>query len=183
MSRFDLAQFSGHPFFLHKGGFRTLTQPWATAKQKANGEPQISSSCPRWENKWLFSWATLPHSHLPPLLHLFIPRSCRFFITGLLSSRACSLLLGLARLSLSIFLSPSSVYWLWFDSYLGQPCEPLDPANPSASPGGGHQPSGAICLHVMEVWRCGARLDPSRPSGEGQLRQMPKHSRVCVCVC
>ncbi len=57
----------------------------------------------------------------------------------------------------------------------------LIPSTPlSLSPGGGHQQTRAICLHVMEVWGCGARLVPSRPSGEGQPRQMLKHSRQCV---
>lgn len=93
--------------------FGTFNQLGATGKQKANSEPQISSSCPRWENKWLFSWATLPYlfSSLA-LLHLSIPRSCGFFITGLLSSRACSLLLALTLTSLSSFFLPSSVCWL-----------------------------------------------------------------------
>lgn len=115
MSPFDLAGYLGHPFSsLLRLLFWALSQPRATGKQKVNSEPQISSSCPRWENKWLFSWATLPYlfSSLP-LLHLSIPRSCGFFITGLLSSIGhAAMLLALTLCSLSSFLLPSSVYWL-----------------------------------------------------------------------
>lgn len=56
---------------------------------------------------------------------------------------------------------------------------------PFRSPGGGHQPTWAICLDVMEVWGCGGRLGSSQPSGEAQSRRCQKnkeHTPLCVCV-
>lgn len=73
----------------------TLNEPQVKGKQKANSKAQTFSPYTQWENKCLFSWATLPHllSFLS-LLRPSIPRSCGFFITTLLSGRACSLLLA-----------------------------------------------------------------------------------------
>lgn len=180
-----LCRLFGTSFFLHR---RWFSEHSTNHEQQGSRKRTVSHKslvhAPGEKTSGCFHEQHSPHlfSSLS-LLHLSIPRSCSFFITGLLSSRACSLLLALTLFSLSpAFFLPSSVYWLRFDSYLSQPCEPLDPGDPSPPPGGGHQSTGAICLHVMEVWGCGARLGPSRPSGEGQPRQMPKHSRVCVCV-
>lgn len=152
----------------------TLNEPQVKGKQKANSKAQTFSPYTQWENKCLFSWPTLPHllSFLS-LLHPSIPRSCGFFITTLLSGKACSLLLAFTLAFFFLHLSTACglTYTLASDvSHLIL----LTPLSLSLL-GGGHQPTGAICLHVMEVWGCGARLGPSRPSGEGQPRQMPKH--------
>lgn len=183
------SSFSSHSLVLW-----TLNQPRAAGERRANSEPQISSSCPRRENKWLFSWAKLPH--FPFLISLSLhpssiapsPGAVAFLITGPLSSRACSLLLALTLHSLSIAFLPFhlSAGCSLTHTLAGHVSCLIPSTRPPPSPsllGGSHQQTGAICLHVMEVWGCGARLGPSRPSGGGQPRQMPKHSLACVYVC
>lgn len=165
--------------------FHTHPNLRATGKQKANSEPQISSSCPRWENKRLFSGATPPHlfSSLS-LLHLCIPESCGFFITGLLSSRACSPLLARTLISLSGLLLPSSVYCLYFDSYLSQPRELLDPLDPSLSLSWG-RPSAdwrhlSACNEGLRLW---SEVSPPHGPAERGCHDRCLKTPECVCVC
>lgn len=151
----------------------TLNEPQAVGRQRTNSQTQISSSCPQWESKWLFSWHTCCFPSLPPpsLLEAGAFSSQVHWAVG--HTRPCLL-----------FLLPSSVHFsrsLTHTAATRVSCLIL--STTSLSPGEGHQPIGAICLHVMEVWGCGARLRTSRLGGEGQTRQMPKHSTLYVCVC
>lgn len=170
-SELELLQMSLYFLFYLTRVVWTLNEPQTVGRQKANSETQISSSCPWCENKWLFLRAELSlhfPSFIPPS-----PGAVAFSIPGPLSS-------GALQPVACAFLRPSSARCLQL------PRERRDPVDPFRSPGGGHQPTWAICLHVMEVWSCGGRLGSSQPSGEAQSRRCQKkqkHSTMCVHVC
>lgn len=165
--------FSHSPKPASDGGSRKLT---VSHKSRAPAPGEKTSGCFQEQHR-------LTSSPLS-LLHLCIPESCGFFITGLLSSRACSPLLARTLISLSGLLLPSSVYCLYFDSYLSQPRELLDPLDPSLSLSWG-RPSAdwhhlSACNEGLRLWS--EVSPPHGPAERGCHDRCLKTPECVVCV-
>lgn len=176
----------GRPFFC----FLFLTSPndaplntrpsdeqQGSRKQTVSHKSQVHAPGEKTRGRFFMSNSPLLPllSSLSLLPRLSITRSCGSFITGLLS--------GTEFLSLA-FLLPSSVDWLQLDSYLRQPCELLDPVDPSPSPGGGHQPDRghlSACNGGLRLW---SEVRPLTARWRGTAAtDAKKNSQASVYVC
>lgn len=139
-------------------GSRKLT---VSHKSRAPAPGEKTSGCFQEQHR-------LTSSHLSHSSISASPRAVAF------SSQVCWAVGHAARCSLALlFLSPayfclhlSTASTLTHTSASRVSC--LIPSTPlSPSPGGGHRPTGAICLHVMKVWGCGVRLVPPMAQRRG----------------
>lgn len=127
------------------------------------------------------SRATLPHllSSLPVLSSLYIPRCVGFFITGLEQSR----------------IQPGGAYsHHWLSPVPSAACgltwgcashvsRLIPVTSRSVSQGEGRCRTGAICLHVMEVWGLWSEVRPHTAHWRGTAATDAKTlPSVCACV-